>query len=94
MRKRFINLGTGYSSTDDKEVAVFRNHVDLTDVSDTCDEKTRYRHDLNKAMPDSKSTVSVSLVGTELMKGSQDFSKEGDLKHGESDQSRNVIPKV
>ena len=68
MRKRFINLGTGYSSTDDKEVAVFRNHVDLTDVSDTCDEKTRYRFDLNKAVPDSKSTVSISIVGTDLVK--------------------------
>lgn len=68
MRKRFINLGTGFSSADDKEVAVFKSHVDLTDFSDTCDEKTRYRFDLNKAMADMQSTVSMSIVGTDLAK--------------------------
>lgn len=85
-RKRYINLGTGYSSTDEKELPVFRTNVDLTDVSDTCDEiKTRYRHDRNErhALPDSKSTVSVSMVGTELMKGSNEYSKEGELRHGD-----------
>lgn len=90
-RKRYINLGTGYSSTDEKEMPVFRNNVELTDVSDTCDEiKTRYRHD-HKAVPDSKSTVSISMVGTELMKGSIEHSKEGELKQGEVD---NKLPRV
>jgi len=58
IRKRYINLGTGYSSTDDKEIAVFKN-VDINDVSDTCDDQTRYQYaNQTKAGPDNKSMVS------------------------------------
>jgi len=57
-RKRYINLGTGYSSTDDKEIAVFKN-VDINDVSDTCDDQTRYQYvNQTKTGPDNKSMVS------------------------------------
>jgi hypothetical protein len=47
-------------------------------------------------MPDNKSMVSISMVGTELMKSSLERSKEADPKNNEYEYKnrRNAVPKV